>query len=386
MNAADVLPSWHPWLAELRALLRARWRRACHHPGEALFQLVAWSVLLLLLAWAWRHVDGDHAGVVIHLLLQEPLVPLALCAVLGYGTASGAGKAVAAEWRDGWWGAVPVAAAAQRRSQRLVAALAVVLMAAVLALVLLALAAVADHWRTWLVPALRSVGVGLPLGAVPALWRSPRAFAAEAPRMRARAADRPLFRLPWLERGAQPQLAAWQRREALRVWRHGARVWPLLALGLLVPRDVLGWSLLGLLLVGLSLVWFGLVLRASPDVIARGDALLRATPQRFGAYCRATLGYPLWACACASALTAVGLLLQRASAVAVLACAALLAVLLSMQLVLAWRHRRAPWRARLRFGVDVAVLAAVAWSLPLALPLAWIGLLSFHFHKARHLP
>ena len=103
-------------------------------------------------------------------------------------------------------------------------------------------------------------------------------------------------------------------------------------------------------------------------------------------YCRATLGYPLWACACASALTAVGLLLQRASAVAVLACAALLAVLLSMQLVLAWRHRRAPWRARLRFGVDVAVLAAVAWSLPLALPLAWIGLLSFHFHKARHLP
>jgi len=386
MDASLSLPSWHPWLAELRALLRARLRRARRHPGETAFHLAAWCALGALLAWAWRHVDGDHAGVVIHLLLQEPLLPLALCAVLGYGTASGAGKAVAAEWRDGWWGAVPVAATAQRRSQRLVAVAAVLLMAAVLALVLLALAAVADHWRTWLAPALRSVALGLPLGALPALWRSPRAFAAESPRVRARAADRPLFRLPWLERAAQPQFAAWQRREALRAWRHGARVWPLLALGLLVPRDVLGWSLLGLLLFGLGLVWFGLVLRAAEDVIARGDALLRATPQPFGAYCRATVGYPLWAWACASALTGVGLLLQRASAAAALGCAALLGLLLGLQLVLAWRHRRAPWRARLRFGVDLALLVAVAWSLPLALPLAWIGLLSLHFHKARTLP
>ena len=82
----------------------------------------------------------------------------------------------------------------------------------------------------------------------------------------------------------------------------------------------------------------------------------------------------------------MGLLLQRASAAAALGCAALLGLLLGLQLVLAWRHRRAPWRARLRFGVDLALLVAVAWSLPLALPLAWIGLLSLHFHKARTLP
>lgn len=377
---------FHPWLAEMRELARAWLRRAARHRAETVFHLLAWCALGGVLVWGWSHLDGDHAGVTIHLLLQEPLLPVALCAVLGYGTASGSARALATEWREGWWGAMPVAPRASALTLRLVALFAALIMLLALMGVLLALAAVADHWRTWLVPALTSCAIGVPLGALPALWRSPRAWDAPKQRVRSRAEDKPLFSLPWLELRALPHLAQWQRRENLRVWRHGGRIWPLLALGALVPMGTRGWSLLGLLLFGLSLIWFGLVLRAALDVIARADALLRATPSRFGAFCQASLRYPLWAWLLASLLGALGLLLQSARWPVALGYAAALLGALALQLVLAWRFRRAPWRARLRAGVDASLIFALLYlAPPLALLIA-VVLIARHFHLARTLP
>ena len=34
-----------------------------------------------MLGWGWSHLDGDHAGVVLHVLLQQPLLPIGLSAV-----------------------------------------------------------------------------------------------------------------------------------------------------------------------------------------------------------------------------------------------------------------------------------------------------------------
>jgi hypothetical protein len=378
--------TFHPWLAELRELARARGRRAWRYRWETLFQVLAWTALAAVLAWGWSHLDGDHAGVVLHVLLQQPLLPIGLSAVLGYGTASGIGRALVSEWREGWWGAMPVAPRASALTLRLVALFAALLMLLALAGLLLALAAVADHWRTWLVPALTCCAIGVPLGALPALWRSPRAWDAPAPRVQARAQDKPLFALPWLELPVLPHFAQWQRRENLRVWRHGGRVWPLLALGLLVPMGTRGWSLLGLLLFGLSLIWFGLVLRAALDVVARADALLRATPLSFTAFCKASLRYPLWAWLLASLWGGTGLLLQSARWPVALAYAAALFSALVLQLVLAWRFRRAPWRARLRAGVDASlILALLYFAPPLALLVA-VALIVRHYQLARALP
>lgn len=379
-------PRFHPWLAELRELARAWLRRAGRHRAETLFHGLAWGALGGVLAWGWSRLDGDRAGVTLHLLLQEPLLPIALCAVLGYGAASGSAKALATEWREGWWGAVPVAAAASARTLRLVALLAALTMLLAVCGLLLALAAVAEHWRTWLVPALTCAAIGVPLGTLPALLRSPRAWAAQAPRVHVRAEDKPLFALPWLERRTLPHLALWQRRENLRVWRHGGRLWPFVVLGIMVPMGTRGASLLGLLLFGVSLIWFGLVLRAALDAIARADALLRATPLAFSEFCAASLRYPLFAWLIAALWGGAALLLQDARWPVALGYALVLFVVLALQLVLAWRFRRAPWRAPLRAGVDASLLLALAYLAgPLALPAAAL-LILHHFHKARKLP
>jgi hypothetical protein len=378
-------PRFHPWLAEMRELARAWLRRAGRHRAETVFHLLAWCALGGVLAWAWSHLNGDHAGVTIHLLLQEPLLPVALCAVLGYGTASGTARALASEWREGWWGAMPAAPKASALTLRLVAVFAALLMLLVLAGLLVALAAVADHWRTWLMPALTCCAIGVPLGALPALWRSPRAWDAPVQRVQARAQDKPLFDLPWLELRTLPHLAQWQRRESLRVWRHGGKVWPFVALGVMVPMGTAGPSLLGLMLLGLSLIWFGLVLRATLDVIARAEALLRATPARFVAFCNASVRYPLWAWLLASLWGGAGLLLQSAHWPVALGFAVALFGALSLQLVLAWRYRRAPWRARLRAGVDASLILALFYLIgPLAL-LAAAALIYRHYHLAKAL-
>jgi len=377
---------FHPWLAELRELGRARLRRAWRHRWETLFHLLAWSALAGVLVWGWTHVDGDRAGVVLHLLLQQAWLPVLLSAVLGWGAANGVGRALMSEWQEGWWNATPVAEAATSRTLRIMAFLGAVAMLAVLAGVLLALASVASHWRTWLVPALTCVAIGVPLGGLAAMLRSPRAFAAESRKPRARAVDKPLFALPMLEWRGLPHLAAWQRREALRVWRHGGRFWPFLGLGLIVPMGSAGWSLFGLLLFGLSLIWFGLALRAAQDVISRADALMRAEPLPFTSLCKATLRYPLWAWLVTCVLGSVGLLLQdaRPLAAAFFAIGALLA--LGLQLVLSWRYRRAPWRARLRLAADASVLLVLLYLAgPLAL-VAYAAIVGRHFFLARKLP
>jgi hypothetical protein len=82
----------------------------------------------------------------------------------------------------------------------------------------------------------------------------------------------------------------------------------------------------------------------------------------------------------------LGLVFQGARPLAVAAFALLLLLGLGLHLVLAWRHRRAPWRARLRLGVDAAVVAVLAYLAgPFAL-VAYAGLLVLHIRAARQVP
>ena len=149
----------------------------------------------------------------------------------------------------------------------------------------------------------------------------------------------PLVKLAVLDHPRLPHLADWQRRETLRRWRSGGRNWQFLLLGLLFPTGLLPWQMIGLLLLCIALIWYGLALRSSEDVMVRATRLFAALPLPFPRFAAGTLRYPLFAWICASLLGAAGLLLQSAKPAIALAFAAALGLGSLLSLCLSWRTR-----------------------------------------------
>lgn len=374
---------FHPWLAEIALGVRNRIVRAQHDPAQTLFHATAWATLAALAVYGFSRLDGDRAGVVIRLLLEQPLVPVLLFAAFGFVGAHICTATLLHDWRHGWWGALPIASAAVTRTLWLVAALFALAQLGAAVAALLALAAIAEHWRAWLAPALACAVLGLPLGAFAGYATTRRNDRIERQTaLHIHGSAQPLFILPWIESPHLPNTAHWQRCETLRVWRRGGRGWPFLLLGAIVPMNEAPASLAGLLLLGGVLIWFGTALRAASEIITRADAVLAATPHRFRDFAAATARYPLLATVIAMALGGVGLLLQDARWPFVLAFGAMMFGIAALQLAIAWRHRRSPARAGLRFAADLALIIALgtAW-LPLA-PIALAALVVRHYRVA----
>jgi hypothetical protein len=289
-------------------------------------------------------------------------------------------QATVASLREGWWAAAPVPRAAERLWLALVAVAAALAWLVLAAALLHAVAAVAVRPTPWLAPAL---GLALPSLAAGALAGAAFALTGGGDGARAGYASHglPLYRLP-LPR-ALPELAHWQRIEALRSFRAGGRIWPFLLLGLAVPAGITLPSLTGLLVLGVVLIWYGGVLKAAHDVIHAGHALLAAQPLRTPAYARATAHYPALAAVASMLLGVVALALQEAPPAFLVGYALVVPAWTALDLAIVLHHRAAPRRAAIALSVAVVALVACGQVFPpLVLP-AWVVLLTYHVLKLR---
>src|SRR5687767_10058550 len=107
---------FHPWLHELALGARNRVAHAARRPGETLFVLVAWALLLGFLGWAWSHVDGDRIGVVLETVVAHPSALVVVLAALALGAVRAAVVGVRDALADGWWSAMPVRRQATRNT------------------------------------------------------------------------------------------------------------------------------------------------------------------------------------------------------------------------------------------------------------------------------
>lgn len=359
---------FHPWLAEIALGARNRIAHAQHNLAQTLFRTAAWMALGGLAIYGFLHLDGDRTGVLIRLLLDQPLIPVLLFGAFGFAGARVCTSTLLHNWRHGWWGALPVAPDATTRTLRFAATLFALAQLGIVILAMVALAAIAEHWHTWLAPMLGCAVVGLMLGALAghATVRQDDHTDRPVP-SRADSTSQPLFILPRIARLRLPYLAHWQRREALRLWRHGGGGWPFLLLGAIVPMNEAPASLAGLLLLGSVLIWFGTALRAATEVVVHADAALAATPRCFRDFAVATARYPMLVAAATAGLGGIGLVLQDGRWPFVPAFCAMPFGVATLRLAIAWRHRGQPQYAGLRFAVDIAMVVALgaAW-LPLA--------------------
>jgi hypothetical protein len=349
---------FHPWIGENRQVLFNALRLALRRWPHTLLHTAGWLGLFALLAYGFVHIDGNWLGLIIYFLADHPAVTLPLIAALGFAGTFGAITGLLGEWRNGWWGAMPVAARAQSRTLLLAATIFTLLQTLIMLAMLLAVASIASRWRTWLQPASTLVAIGIPLGAILGFIVARRVRIAPRREARRSAGGKPLFALAWLEHPRLPNLAHWQRRETLRRWRSGGPVWPFIALGIAIPMNSEFWTLAGLVLLAISAIWFGVAARANEDVIVRADAALAATPIGFARFSAATIRYPLWTWAIASLLGSAGLILQTARWPFVAGYAPALLLALLLQLSLTWRYRVVT-QARWRFVVEAIVLLAL---------------------------
>ena len=373
----------HPRLQEFGLVARNRWRLALTHYGESLFQLAAWSAAVALFAWGISRVDGDRIGLVLHFLVEQPFATGVLFAAFGFAMAHGTTASLASELRHGWWGATPVPVAATRRTVLLFAFGQTLLGNAGLLGVLLVIVAISDRWQHWFAPACDEIAER---GADPQTGRGDDYRRREArPRTKhsRHGTTKPLFALPGLDDARLRHFPDWQRREALNRWRLGGRIWQLVAFGLLIPMNSAFWSLLGLLLLGTSLIWFGVVLRASEETIVRATKLFAAMPLNFPALAAASLRYPLLAWFATACIGGAGLMLQGASAVVAIGYALVLATGSALALALTWRYRHRPLQARIRTTAECLLLFAALRDLTPIVPFVAIALIARHYFVAR---
>ena len=374
---------YHPRLAEFGLVARNRWHGLLAHKGESLFQLAAWSAALALAAWGFGRIDGDRIGLALHFLVAQPLATGLVFAAFGFAMVHGATSSLVAELRHGWWGATPVPVDATRRTVRLFALGQTLLGNLGVLAVLGAIVAISDRWEHWFYPAAIIFSVSLWLGAALGYAFARRRDAQPRVRSGRHGSTRPLFALPGLDDARLRHFPDWQRREALNRWRLGGRIWQLVAFGLLIPMNSAFWSLLGLLLLGTSLIWYGVVLRACEDAIVRATRLFAATPLDFPAFARASARYPFVAWLAVSAVGGAGLVLQGASVVLAVVYALVLALGTALALSLTWRYRHRPVTARIRTGAECAALALAAYQLWFLVPFVALALVARHYAVAR---
>lgn len=376
---------FHPRLQQGRLVAGNRLRLALRHWPQSVFHLLAAAALIAIAAAALGRIDGDRIGLIIRLLLQQPLVVALAFAAFGFAMCRSASLDLQQELRLGWWGAMPVPAQATRRSLRLHAAVQTLFANVVVGAVLLGIVALSRRSTEWLLPLWTTASGGLCAGALLG-YASARRQRREARQKTSR--ETAHSSAAWLPlRGLDhPQLhniPEWQRRETVRRWRSGGRAWQLGALALLVPMGMPLLPLLGLSLLGVSLVWFGLALRASENTLVSAQQLCAALPLPFARFAAATLRYPLFACTSTALCGAAGLLLQSARWPIALGYVVALGLGTALSLSLTWRYRRRPLSARLRATAESALLLALAVQFaPLAVLLA-LGLIVRHYQVAK---
>ncbi|MEO8671712.1 MAG: hypothetical protein ABI411_10395 [Tahibacter sp.] len=374
---------FHPWLTELALIARNSVRDLFRHWAQSLLHGAAWSMLGTLVLLGLLRIDGDRFGLVLRLLIQQPTVTTLVFAAFGFALTRAAILALADELREGCWGAMPVSGAATQRTLILATVVFAACAGLVVAGLLCLVALTASHWRDWFASAIVIMPGGLMLGAMAGCFAANRVHADRRPKRIRVGSSKPLVSLPGLNHPKLNFFAEWQRRELLRRWRSGGRIGQFAFLLLLIPANDGLSTMLGLLIVGLSLIWFGLALRASEDVIVGGTAVFAAMPLRFERFAAASLRYPLYALLGTIACSLIGLRLQQAPLLICAIYAVLLTSLAGLSLVLCWRYRHSAWRARARMPAETALLAVLFQQFgPAALALL-AALLLRHYHVAR---
>lgn len=375
---------FHPRLQQSRLIAGNRLRLALRHWPQTLFHLLAGAALLAIAAAALGRIDGDRIGLVMRLMLQQPLVIGLAFAVFGFAMGRSSTVDLMQELRLGWWGAMPIPAAATQRSLRLHALLQTVFANAIVLAVLLGIVWLSRRSTEWLQPLATTASAGLWLGAACGFFSALRSRQRSGGEKRAQShSSAALLRLPWLDHPQLHNLPDWQRRETVRRWRSGGRAWQLGALGLLVPMGMPLLPLIGLAALGVALVWYGLALRASENTIVRATQVFAALPLPFARFAAGTLRYPLFAFACTALFGAAGLLLQSARWPVALGYVLALGLGSALSLSLCWRYRHRPYLARTRAIAETCLLLALATQFaPLALILA-LALIARHYVVAR---
>jgi MFS family permease len=374
---------FHPRLAEFGLVARNRWRGALARKGETVFQLAAWSAAIALAAWAASRIDGDRIGLALYFLVSQPLATGLMFVALGFAMVHGTTISIVTELRHGWWGASPVPAEATRRTVFVFALGQTIAGNLGIVAVLGAIVAISDRWEHWFYPAVAIFSVSLWLGAALGYVVARRREARPHTKHTRHGTTKPLFPMPGLDDPRLHHFPDWQRREALNRWRLGGRLWQLVALGLLVPMNSAFWSLAGLLLLGTSLIWYGVVLRACEETIARATQLFAASPLPFPTFAAASARYLVVAWIAAAGLGCLGLVMQGASITVALIYALALALGSALALVLTWRYRHRPLTARIRTGAECAALLAASWSLAFLVPVVAVALIARHYAVAR---
>lgn len=374
---------FHPRLQETRRVALNRLQRLLRDWPQTLFHAVGYALLLGLIGAGLARLDGDRIGLVLRLLAAQPLVVVLAFGAFGFAMSRSATRELMRELREGWWGAMPVPAVATQRSLRLNALLLTLFGNLVVLLVLLGIVALSRRPTPWFWPLFAAAAAALSGGGLLGYLVARRPLQGARRQREQSHSSAALLRLPGLDHAQLRHLPDWQRRETVRRWRSGGRSWQFLAFGLLVPMGMPLLPLLGLLLLGAALIWYGLALRASENAIVRATQLLAALPLPFPRFAAATLRYPLFACACASLLGAAGLLLQSARPLVALLFVLALALGSTLSLCLTWRYRHRPALARVRAPAETLLLLLFAYQFPpLAPPLA-IALALRHYRVAR---
>jgi hypothetical protein len=380
------MPSFfHPHLQQGRQVAANRLRNLATHWPQTLFHAAGAALVLAIVAAGVGRIDGDRIGLVLRLLAAQPLLLVLAFGAFGFFMCRSSTLGLVTELRLGWWGAMPVPPAATRRSLRLNALLQTVFATLIVLGVLLLIVWLSRRPTPWF-PTVAGVSTAaLWLGSALGYFGAHRIQQAPPPKQAQDHSSAALLPLAALDHPQLHNIPEWQRRETVRRWRSGGRRWQLLALGLLIPMGMPVVPLLGLVLLGVSLIWYGLALRASEDSIVGAERLLAALPLPFPRFAAATLRYPVFAWCCAAALGAAGLLLQSARPLVALLFALLLAMASALSLSLTWRYRRRPWLARTRASAEVLLTLLLAWQLPPLAPVFAAALVARHYLVARSL-
>jgi hypothetical protein len=377
--------TFHPFLAQTllgaRNGVRAQWAR----PLEAAFATAAWIAAAALAVFVYTRLPGEPIAAAIESAARSPWTSgLALAAFAFYIVRTplvGLRRHLA----NSWWAAMPIAPARTIRSLLLVGGALLALVLAFADVALLAAAALVRNPGRWLAAsrqiALFGLGAGGTLGLLLALRRDVALDHAG----RRWGHGLPLFRIAPLDRASLPIFAHWQRIETLRRFRAGGRWWQFLLLGLAIPAGITLPSLVGLVLMGVVLVWYGLAMTMARETIIASARLTAATPLRFGDFARATARYPLLAAGVAVAWGTVALLLQEAPRLFLIGWPVLIIGWAVLELAVSWHARRSPRHIGLRLTVDAAAILGAAQVLPPLAILAWAGLVAWHLIAARRI-
>ena len=163
----------------------------------------------------------------------------------------------------------------------------------------------------------------------------------------------------------------------------GGAAWAIAFVGVLLPAGTAWTSLIGLILLTITLIWFAIALKASSFVLAAFAELSAPLPVTYGRFVRATARFPLLATLWAAGSGALALWAQGAPRGFVPGYAAAVLALALYQFAVALRFRHAPGIGWLRLALDVLVLVGAGLLHPL-LPLALFPLLlARHLWRAR---